>query len=387
MNLIFPSEKRKIMIGEMVKLDSPTLIVNPSLNQEIINSSPLKIIGYKSFKLFKDNTRDYEVFIIDPELLYPLSPLYREKYRELYEFIRRSKFKKISVVSGCMNKKNLKKFLKSLKSYSSLKIEVRENYGYKISVFFTSKKLEFITRDLAGNLQTRRTLILSKDIYQSLLIKNYLKDVSCLVLKDVDFDARRAVLSKFKVEESFLVVPYKFRFLVKNMNFSNVVYIRVPRTLSEFIHDTLSITSDNYTIVVSHKDEGVLVRRLDRYPRLREEYLEWLNFLGFKGDKREYLSCYLMSKRPKYLKYNKNNVEVLDEKERIICGSFQGRYVEFEEGIKSLIGVNDRFLWRHFGSLRGLEKDKVVDIVNELVNRGFLGFRYFYNGKVVKKIY
>lgn len=374
------------MLGEVVKLDSPTLIVNPRLNQEFINLSPLKIIGYKSFKFFKGDTRDHEVFIIDPEFIYPLSPLYREKYRELYEFVRGSEFKKVSVVSGCMNRKNLRKFLKSLKSYSSLKVEVRENYEYKISVFFTSKKLEFITRDL-GNLQTRRTLIISKDITQSLLIKNSLKDISCLVLKDIDFYTRRVVLSKFKVEGGFLVVPYKFRFLVRNVNFNNVVYIRIPKILSEFIHDTLNIPSDNYTIIVSHKDEGILARRLDKYPRLREEYLEWLNFLGFKGDKREYLSCYLMSKRLKYLKHNKNNTEVLDRNERIICSSFQGKYVEFEEGVKSLMGVNDRFLWEHFGSLRGLEKDKVVSSVNELVNRGLLGFRYFYNGKVVKKIY
>lgn len=386
MNLIFPSEKRKLILGEVVKLDSPTLIINPRLNQEIINSSPLKVVGYKSFKLFKDDPRNYEVFIIDPELLYPLSTLYKQKYAELYEFIRESKFKKVSIVSGCMSKRSLKKFLKSLKSYYSPKIEVIQNYDYTVSVLFTDKKLGLTTSILSSQ-QTGRTLIISKDIPQSLVVKNSLKNISCLVLKDIDFDIRRIILSRFKVEGGFLIIPYRFRFLVRNVSFSNVIYLRIPRTLPEFIYDTLNISSNSYTILVSSKDEGVLVKKIDKYPKFRKEYLEWLNFLGFKGDRREYLSYYLMSRKPKYLKPNKNNMRVMGKDEKIIYNSFQGKYVEFEEAVKSLMGVNDRFLWNCFGALRGLGRDKLLSSINELVNQGFLGFRYFYTDRVVKKIY
>ncbi|MFN4245572.1 MAG: hypothetical protein ACK4F9_05420 [Brevinematia bacterium] len=388
MHFIYPSEKRKFIIGEFIKLDSPTIIITTKTISDSFTSSPLKIISHKNLHYLNTNTDKYNCIILDPEFFYPISPLFNKKYLKIYEFIKNANFKNINVFSCSLPYNTLKTFLKEI-GYQNKNIKVIFELSKNINVYFCNNKIETLLSKLDID---DRELIICKNAEEANTLKEYLNrhnkhTKNVLILDRNDFDIRKTIIGRLKANKGILIIPRNLKNLIRNINFSSVSYLSIPNSIQKFIHDIVSLSSYRYNLFVSSKDEIIFLKRIKKKPNLKEEYISTLNFLGFRGDKTRYLERYLSSHKQQY-NLTKTGLSMLDKKEKIIFSSLVNRYFRYEDCVDLLMGINNKILYRCFGIMRGHTRDYISQTINNLVNNGKLGFKYFLsNGNIVKKVY
>lgn len=381
MNVIYPSEKRKFIVGEIVDINSPFILVTPYYPSDHLTNFPFKIISRQNVDMFKEDTKPYGCIVLDPELLYPKSSLFRNKYIALYEFLKRNKFREISVISSSFSKKTMSSFLRDIGS-KNLEVKIFPEFSFEVSVIFTEDKL----KELEAIDFEDRNLIICKTEYHSLFLyelfrKKFGKGV--FVLRVNDFDYRKRVISDFIASGRVLIVPRKYRWFLRKVEFDRIVFLSLPKSIEEFLYFSSVFSSEKYLFLVSSSEEYKVSGRILKDRLLLNSYVEFLNFLGFKGDKISYLKGYLGS-----VKILEKNSEVdVSEDYRVIYNFFSNKYFEFEKGIEVLIGVNDWYLFFEYGKMRGVDRNYVRSLTNNLVSRGILGYKYFFCDKIIKKVY
>lgn len=382
MNVIYPSEKRKLVIGEIINIDSPFLLVYPYYSSDHLTNFPFKIISCRNVERFKEDSSHYECVIIDPELLYPKSPLFREKYKILYDFLKKTKFRNVSVVSASLPRRVLLSFLREIGSKDrSICIFPEFSFGVK-SIFCEDKVKELERLDLGI-----KNLIICKNKSHGLFLYELLKDrfgKRVFVLRSDDFDHRRKITIDFIANGGVLIVPRRYRWFFRKVEFDKVIFLNLPKSIEEFLYFSSVFSVKEYVFLVSSSDEYKVSKKFSRDGLFLSKYIEFLNFLGSKGNKIEYLEGYLCSKR---IRGECRRVES-DGDERVLCNFFSNRYFEFERGVDVIIGVGEWYMFFEYGAMRGKSRDYVKEIVNNLVSRGILGYRYFYSdGRITKKVY
>ncbi|MEN2998814.1 MAG: hypothetical protein ABDH28_07270 [Brevinematia bacterium] len=411
MHLICPSEKRKLLIGEIININSPTLILTTNSISDFLTSSPLKIITPSNLDLliktlnlkpeilnpnqkpleklknfFQKPYVDCDYILLDPELIFPSSPLFKEKYKNLYFFLRNTKPKRLITISGSLPLKTLLKLLKSI-GCKEKKVLVKPELNFKIQTVFTNNKLDTLA-NLIKN--TNRTLIICKNLTHTLFLESILKDITrnIFALKSRNTIQKRITISKFLTKEGILVAPKNFISLLKGVDFSKVIYLSCPYSIEEFIYNHINLASKKYTLIISTKDEKTLASKIKRKKHLKKEYLSFLNFLGSKEDKIEYLKTYLLSTENPHLGRKKNNLDELKEEEKELYKTLRESYYQYENAIDLLLGLGENFLRRGFGKLKGKPRQDVEKIIHSLVNKHLLGIIYFCaDGEIIKKIY
>lgn len=387
MNIIFPSEKRKFLIGEIINLDSPTLIITHKSLSDIISSSPVKVITPSSLPLLYDkNFENFRCIILDPEFFYPLSPLFNNKYTPIYEFLKKNRFKDIITISASMPTKKLKNFLKDIGNKNQ-KIKVEPLPKFKANVIFTNNKVKSILKEI-NTTKDNKTIVVCKKLEHIYYLKLFLESsgINCFFIDNPEFDIRKSVLSKFKTKGGILIIPKKYKGFTRNVSTDKIYYLGIPYSIPEFIYDTTYIPSKEFIFFVSPKDESVLLSKMKKKKHLKDEFLKFLNFLGYKGNKTKYIQSYLLSRKISNIKHT--SLEKISFEKLRISNSFRDKYLSHTEVIEILLGVGNYFLYKEFGYLRGKDRTKVEDVINELVNVGELGFKYFLSdGTLIKKVY
>ncbi|MCX8028394.1 MAG: hypothetical protein N2712_00145 [Brevinematales bacterium] len=377
MNYIVPSEIRKSIIGELVDLNSPTLIITPSSISENLTSFPFKVLTPKNLTQFKEDAKNFKIVILDPEFFYPFSPIFRSSIRGVFDFIKSSTFKEVITVSCSLPVKTIRKFLREVKG-STKSVRVITDFNFGIDVRYCDSKLDILEYYLG---KYDDLLIVCRDLDQANFIYNFVTQSGkkSFFMKYTDFDLRKVLLTKYKSCGGIFVIPFEFKVFLKDLEFENVIYVRLPKSIQEFIFDTIYITSKGYTFLISDKDEEIFLKRIKRSLFYRDYYLDFLNFLGFKGDRKFYLENYFHSRISlKSVKYCEDDV----------CKYLSGRYIKYEEAVDMLIGKGDMYLSRGFGIFRGVDKSEVRSKINLLISNGHLGLKYFYvDGSIIKKLY
>ena len=383
MYVVYPSEKRKFIIGEFVNLNSPTLILTHKVVSDFLTSSPLKIVSYLNIDKIKCNFSEYNCIVLDPEFFYPVSPLFNPKYSKIYEFLKRVRFKDVKVFSCSLTRNSLVKFLKEI-GCKSRNGEVKFDLNVGINVYFGDNKVDNLKERVTSN-----SLIVCKDFKDSVSVKEFLERnfKNVFLLDTNNFDVRKVLINKFRSSKGILIVPKKLKKFVRDVNFYSVNYLSIPKSIQEFLHDVVFFSSREYNFFVSLKDEMSVSKRIIKKPYLKEEYLSFLNFLGFRGNRLDYLISYLNSSVLRYDSLETDSFELTSE-EKVIFNFLHDRYFEYDECLNLLMGVGGKFFYGGYGILRGVPKSYVCDFVNGIVNKGKLGFRYFFvDGGIVKKVY
>lgn len=382
MNVVLPSEKRKFIVGEIVNINSPSILLTVKSITDHITSSPFKVISYSNLHKFNEDTKVYTCIVLDPEFFYPKSPLFRKKYGGIYEFLRNNKFRDIYVISGTLAKRMIVSFLKDIGS-RNFEVRVFPEFGFNLKVIFCRSKLEKLKSLEVG----RRRLFICKNEYHSLLLYEILRKRfgdRVFVIRLDDFDYRKRVIADFVSKGEILIVPKKYRWFARKVKFDTIVFLSLPRSIEEFLFFSSVFSSGEYVFLVSDADEYKVSRKVLKDKVIVEGYINFLNFLGYKGDRVGYLRSFLSSSD-----VGRNN-KVIDITgyERVLYNFFNEKYIEYRRGIDIILGLNDYYMYFEYGKMRGMDREYVIDALDDLVNRGILGYKYFFSdGKIVKKVY
>lgn len=413
MNLICPSEKRKFLIREFIDLNLPSLLITSSALSNVLTCSPFKIITPSNLHLLQkelnptpknpnqttikekiinliskliqsENPTSYTCLILDPEFFYPLSPLFKKRYQKVYSFLKKTKFKNVLAISNSLPKNTFKKFLKSINS-KTREVNVIDEINVRVNVLIGNNKIEKLLETLKEN---SRTLIICKGEKEAIFLEKLLKEnnKNVFTLTKNEPDVKKAIVTKLIAEKGILILPKNLKPIAKTTSFSDVIYIKLPTSIEEFLHDSVNITSEKYTLILSQKDEEKTLKRILKKKKLKTTYLSFLNFCGFGGEKTEYIRSYLSS--TKTLPKNTCKPETLSKEELIVWETLKGKYFDYETSINLLIGTNEKILYKGFGALRGKPKEHVEKLINTLVEKGFLNLKYFFSSnKLTKKVH
>lgn len=384
MNYIYVSRNVFNFVKEVVNLRSPSILLLKYSPSDNIPTTPFKVVPFDKLSAFTD-LRDYSIIILNPEYICHTSPLFESKFSKTLDTLKKLKPKNVSVVSSLLNYKSSKGLLKQI-GVKDQSFSFCFDLDFKIKTVFTEKK----DSEIVSFACNENTLIVCKNSEQLRFISNLLskKITNVLVWDKKEFEYKRRMLNLYKSGNFNLIVPKAFLKHNFGIEVKRIIYVSPPYSIPEYLRGVLSYYTPNLEtfILISEKDESRFLKKIRRDVNFAKEYVEFLNFCGFRGNKLEYLKSYLFSTKVKSSSVGVISSETEDED---MLDTLKGSYLSLDEVFNIFLGLNDGYcFYRGFGTKRGVDVYSLKEKVNKLVNSGILGFKYFYDGEsLVKKVY
>ncbi|MGC8870571.1 MAG: hypothetical protein ACP5PT_05730 [Brevinematia bacterium] len=383
MNYIYVSNNVFDFVKEIIDIKSPSVLLLENSPSENIPSTPFKVVP---FSKVDDLIRNHVIMILNPERLYPFSPLFEPKYLKVLEVLKRIKPQNVFILSSLLPYSDSKDLLKLV----GAKIDNFSFYfdlNLNIEVLFSEDKKNKLLKLVDDRI---KTLIVCKNQKQLEEVYNFLslEFPNILAWNKKEYEYKRRTINLYRSGKFNLVVTKNFLKLRKNIDVENVIYVSTPYSIQHFVRDIINLPTNqlNVFLLISEKDEFIFLRKIRKNTNVNKEYLNFLNFCGFRGDKLEYLRNYFFSINNNHLREEK----LLSEgKQRDLVYSLRDKYFSTKEVIELLLGLDEKYyFYRGFGSMRGENFYLLKEEINELVSKGKLGFKYFYEEDgLVKKIY